>query len=212
MQKKNGFSLLLFSLLTLLLVSASVTEVKAQLEIGGGFLIRTMKPGTGYGIVGELGVPSDSDWRISFRAAIGIFGAALPDYREVQNINWTRGDTTYVKPYDGLKMSSFDRSVGFRIYYQVTEFQPFFGVGATYAYNDIEEFPNVTNQDNMDRSLNFDFHFGASYMMSDHWNFILDMQMTNITRADYILNESFFGVNFILSYRFGTNRFSNVYQ
>lgn len=212
MQKKNGFFLLLYTLLTLLLVSASITEVKAQLEIGGGFLIRTMKPGSGFGIVGELGVPSDSDWRIAFGASIGIFGAALPDYREIQSINYTRGDTSYVKPYDGLKMSSFDRSVGFRIYYQATEFQPYFGIGATYAYNDIEDFPNLKDQDNMDRTLNFDFHFGASYMMTEHLNLILDMHLTNITRANYILYESYFGVNFIVSYRFGTNRFSNVYE
>ncbi|TNE74175.1 hypothetical protein EP331_02360 [bacterium] len=183
----------------------------AQLEIGGGVLIRSMKPGTGWGLSGELGIPTDGDWRMALRASIGMFGASIPDYREIADIDWTHGDTTYVKPYDGLKMSSFDRSVGFRIYYQVTEFQPYFGISATYAYNDIEE-PANESLDYLDRSLNFDYILGASYMMTDHWNFLLELQMTNVTRANYIANEGFVSFNFGISYRFGTNRFSNVYE
>lgn len=200
-------------LLTTLLVLSFTVVSNAQIEIGGQLDMRNMKPGFGYGGYAEIGIPTESSWRLAFRAYMTIFSAEIPDYNVFYHETGSKaGQLDDSKNFAGTPMDGFDRGIGIRIYYQETEFQPFFGLGATYAYNDILSPRDTPEYDNIERTLNFDFTLGASYIISEHFNTFVEFHMANITRANFIAYESFMGVNFGISYRFGNSKFSNVYE
>lgn len=211
--KSSLFISLKSVLLTTLLVLSFTVVSHAQIEIGAQLNMRNIKPGFGYGGYAEIGIPTESSWRLAFRAYLAIFGAGVPEYNVFYHKSGSKkGELDASKNFAGTPMDAFDRGVGVRIYYQETEFQPFFGFGATYAYNDILSPRDTPEFDNIERTLNFDFTLGASYVLSENFSTFLEFHMANITRANLIAYESFMGLNFGISYRFGNNKFSNVYE
>jgi hypothetical protein len=197
-----------YLLLTFFLICIQHVSVYAQLEIGAHLQLKNIKPAFGYGLNAEIGIPTDSDWRLAFRAYMSILSEAVPEYAPKTDY---RGNVN-VNPYTGLPTKGFDRGIGIRIYYQTSEFQPYFGFGATYMFNDIigpDETPTI---DFLERSLNYDFTGGFSYLLGDNLTLYLECHYANITRMTEFVYTSSLGVNVGLTFRFGRNKFAEYYE
>jgi len=204
-----------YLLLTLLLIYIQYGTAYAQLEIGTHLQLKNIKPAFGYGLNLELGIPTDSDWRLAFRGYMSIFPEAVPEYAD--KLDWDPDIEDYrlfVNKKKGYPTKGFDRGIGIRIYYQTSEFQPYFGFGATYLYDDIidPETETPTN-DYLERSLNYDFTGGFSYLLGDNLTLYLEVHYANITRmmTEFTYTSSL-GVNVGLTFRFGRNKFAEYYE
>ncbi len=203
-----------YLLLTLLLIYIQYGTAYAQLEIGTHLQLKNIKPAFGYGLNLELGIPTDSDWRLAFRGYMSIFPEAVPEYAD--KLDWDPDIEDYrlfVNKKKGYPTKGFDRGIGIRIYYQTSEFQPYFGFGATYLYDDIidPETETPTN-DYLERSLNYDFTGGFSYLLGDNLTLYLEVHYANITRMTEFTYTSSLGVNVGLTFRFGRNKFAEYYE
>jgi hypothetical protein len=197
-----------YLLLSLILVFIQYGNVFAQLEIGAHLQIRNIKPAFGYGLNAEIGIPTDSDWRLAFRGYLSIFAQGVPEYAPVTDYrgNILENNKT------GSPVKGFDRGIGMRIYYQTSEFQPYFGFGATYMYNDIISPDETPTIDYLERSLNYDFTGGFSYLLGDNLTMYLECHYANITRMTEFTYKSSLGVNVGLTFRFGRNKFAEYYE
>lgn len=197
-----------YLLLTLLLIYIQYGTVYAQLEIGTHLQLKNIKPAFGYGLNAEIGIPTDSDWRLAFRGYMSIFSEAVPEYAPVTDYL----GQVLVNTKTGFPTKGFDRGIGIRIYYQTSEFQPYFGFGATYMFNDIIGPGEDANIDYLERSLNYDFTGGFSYLLGDNLTLYLECHYANITRMTEFTYTSSLGVNVGLTFRFGRNKFAEYYE
>lgn len=197
----------------LFLILLITSNASAQLEIGGHMQIRNIKPGFGYGFNAEIGIPTDSDWRLAFRGYMSFFGEGVPEYSD--EVKWnpkTEQYETYVNGKTGSPAKGFDRGLGIRIYYQTSEFQPYFGFGATYMFNDIISPLETPTIDFLERSLNYDFTLGFSYLFGDNLNFFSEFHYAKITRMTEFVYTRSLGVNIGITFRFGRNKFAEYYE
>lgn len=166
----------------------------AQLSGGMTFNFRNMSPGSGWGFYGDVALPTESGWKLSLRGSLYFYGNENSQYRILEDDpNSTTNPKNKIIVLKDGQISSFDRSLSFRIYYVPEDyyFEPYFGFGLTYSFNDIT-YPNEPPEyDLVDKAIGKDFMMGLQYMLGDNFVPFFEWQLTTFSLVDFMPVDSY---------------------
>lgn len=189
--------------LTVSVLAFWVSGIYAQLSIGASYNIRDLDPGGGYAIYVDIGIPTESNWKLTMKGFMTFWGTSTAQYTEMENDPEYEGPPPYpqVEVIKDGQIDSFDRGFLFRIMYQRFALKPYMGFGLTYSNNDIIYPDEPPEFDLIDKALGKDLYLGFELKMG-HLLPFFEMQKSYFSFSDHLIQDEFTSYNVGIAWEF----------